>query len=146
MADLIITKFDHARMHRHSADEIAAGASPDVRFCFLIDAKQHNSTGLSMGCLVLPMGAELPPHTHRPEEAYFIKKGAGLLHLPDGSTKDITENDAVYIPPNERHGIKNTGQGPLELIWIFPTDSFADVAYHYESATKDKDQIAAGER
>ena len=134
MADITVTNIDEALWHTHTPDEIAAGASQDLRYCFLVDKALQNSHGLSLGCLILPAGAKLPPHTHQPQEAYFIKKGTGQLHLPDGTRRDVRENDAVYIPENERHGLVNTSDEPLELIWIFPTDSFADVTYHYEDS------------
>lgn len=137
VAKLCVTNIDQAVWHRHEADEIADGASPDLRYCFLVDSSLQASQGLSLGCLILPAGAELPPHSHAPQEAYFIKKGHGLLHLPDGSVRAVRENDAVYIPAGERHGLVNHSDNDLELIWIFPTDSFADVTYHYESRKAD---------
>lgn len=144
LSKLYVANIDDVQWHRHNADEIAGGASPDLRYCFLVDSSIHASHGLSLGCLILPVGAELPPHSHEPQEAYFIKKGQGQLHLPDGSMRQVRENDAIYIPAGERHGLVNDGDNELELIWIFPTDSFADVTYHYEDRrAKAKDETDA---
>ena len=84
--------------------------------------------------MVIPINGKLPAHTHSPQEVYLIKSGSGLLLMPDGKTKPVSENDFVYIPRNEKHSLKNTGNKPLEVIWIFPTDCWKDVNYSYSDA------------
>lgn len=131
MESIYIRNLDQAEWHKHTQEEIDNGADPDLRFCFLVDRDIQASHGLSIGCLVLPVGGELPPHRHKPQELYVIKSGTGEMHLPDMTTRPVRENDFVYIPENERHGLINTGETPLEILWIFPTDSFRDVEYGY---------------
>lgn len=48
----------------------------------------------------------------------------GILEFPPGMV--------VYIPENHLHGIENTGDVPLTLMWVFPTDTWADVEYLFE--------------
>ena len=122
-----------AKWNRHTEEKIAVGANPDLRWCYLVDSTKNASHGISVGCLVIPIGGELPPHTHTPQEVYLIKDGTGLLLMPDGESKPVSENDFVYIPSNEKHGLKNTGDQPLEVIWIFPTDCWEEVNYVYSN-------------
>ena len=123
-----------ADWNKHTAERIALGANPDLRWCHLVDSTKDASHGLSVGCLVIPINGKLPAHTHSPQEVYLIKSGSGLLLMPDGKTKPVSENDFVYIPRNEKHSLKNTGNKPLEVIWIFPTDCWKDVNYSYSDA------------
>ena len=130
---VVISTLHEAEWQQHTAEKIALGANPDLRWCYLVDSTKTASHGMSVGCLVIPIGGELPPHTHAPQEVYLIKTGSGLLLMPDGTAKPVSEADTIYIPSNEKHGLKNTGNKPLEVIWIFPTDCWQEVKYTYLS-------------
>ena len=134
MEKFFVSNIREADWNKHTAERIALGANPDLRWCHLVDSTKDASHGLSVGCLVIPINGKLPAHTHSPQEVYLIKSGSGLLLMPDGKTKPVSENDFVYIPSNEKHGLKNTGNKPLEVIWIFPTDCWKDVNYSYSDA------------
>jgi mannose-6-phosphate isomerase-like protein (cupin superfamily) len=128
---IFVSNVREAEWNRHTDEKIAVGANPDLRWCYLVDSTQNASHGVSVGCLVIPIDGELPAHTHTPQEVYLIKSGSGLLLMPGGKSKPVFENDFVYIPSIEKHGLRNTGDKPLEIIWIFPTDCWKDVDYLY---------------
>jgi mannose-6-phosphate isomerase-like protein (cupin superfamily) len=131
LENFFVNNLHEAHWDRHATEKIETGANPDLRWCYLVDSTKHASHGLSVGCLVIPVDGELPPHTHAPQEVYFIKSGSGLLLMPDKKTKSVSENDFVYIPNKEMHGLKNTGDKPLEVVWIFPTDCWKEIKYTY---------------
>jgi oxalate decarboxylase/phosphoglucose isomerase-like protein (cupin superfamily) len=81
--------------------------------------------------LNIPVGEHLPLHSHAPQEIYFVLQGQGLLLLKNEETRPIEQNNAVYIPENALHGVRNTGDVDLKLLWVFPTDSWDDVAYDF---------------
>ena len=93
----------------------------ELRWKYIADSTQINSHGLSCGLLVLPPGVELPLHHHSPQEVYIIRQGEGLL-LSSLSSRKVYKDSFVYIPKRVDHGLKNTGEGDLEILWIFPTD------------------------
>ena len=97
----------------------------------MVDNTQMNSHGLSCGILVLPPGEELRLHYHSPQEIYIIRRGEGLL-LSSLSTRKVCKDSFVYIPQNFEHGLKNTGEEDLELLWIFPTDCWEEVEYVFK--------------
>ena len=70
----------------------------------------------------LDVGVSEGEHRHgeeRPlEEIYYFLEGSGVMHI-DGETIDVTQNDAVMVPPNVDHAIKNTGTGPLKMIIVW---------------------------
>jgi len=98
---------------------------------YMVDSTQMKSHGISCGLLVLPTGEELPLHQHSPQEIYIIRRGEGLL-LSSLNTKKVFKDSFVYIPKNFYHGLKNTGNEDLELLWVFPTDCWEEVEYLFE--------------
>ena len=131
MEEIFVSKFCDAKWHMHNSDKIKAGASSDLKWCFLVDSTQHISNGLSMGCLHIPVGSHLPTHFHSPQEIYLVKNGKGLLLMEGKQNRKISKEEVVYIPPGKKHGLRNIGSEPLEVFWIFPTDCWEEVEYNY---------------
>ena len=102
------------------------------RWKYIADSTQMKSHGLSCGVLFLPPGEELSLHHHSPQEIYIIRRGEGLL-ISSLITKKVFKDSFVYIPKNFEHGLKNTGEEELELLWIFPTDCWEEVEYIFKN-------------
>ena len=43
----------------------------------------------------------------------------------------LRAGSSVFIPGNVWHGARNTGTNVLRLLYVFATDSFADVYYEF---------------
>ncbi|MEN6319546.1 MAG: cupin domain-containing protein [Syntrophaceae bacterium] len=54
-------------------------------------------------------------HSHKQEQCYYIISGTGLMIIDD-HTREVREGDAVFIPENATHGIKNTGSDTLTYL------------------------------
>ena len=54
-------------------------------------------------------------HSHEQEQCYYIISGIGLMIIDD-QTKEVKEGDAVLIPSNSTHGIKNIGSNKLTYL------------------------------
>jgi mannose-6-phosphate isomerase-like protein (cupin superfamily) len=85
---------------------------------------------LTCGVAMLQPGEFLLPHRHPPAEIYFVLAGQGIMHL-DGKESPIKMDDAVFIPGNMIHGIRNEGPEMLRFLYVFPTDGFDDVTYDF---------------
>lgn len=81
----------------------------------LISPQNSNTKNLSVQISEVPVGSEQPLHHHEPEQCYYIIKGKGLMIIEDES-KEVVAGDAVYIPSNFKHGIKNIGDDVLEYL------------------------------
>ena len=103
---------------------------PGLRYKLLVDSTKIDNHGLSTGILELEPGAELPLHHHSPQEIYIIKKGIGLL-LGSANDRQVSSDMTIYIPENEKHGLRNTGYETLSFYWIFPTDCWDQIEYLY---------------
>ena len=65
---------------------------------------------------VLP-GEHTRDHRLDISELYYILRGEGLMYVDDEAA-NVYPNDAIYIPPNAKQSIKNTGKSDLEFICI----------------------------
>tara|TARA_X000000368_G_scaffold128754_1_gene101239 strand:+ start:1754 stop:2122 length:369 start_codon:yes stop_codon:yes gene_type:complete len=101
-----------------------------LRWKLLVDSKVVLSSGISCGILEIPAQSSLELHNHLPQEIYLIRSGEGLLLKKDGEER-IIENTVIYIHKEEPHGLKNTGNCPLEVLWIFPTNCWEEVKYNF---------------
>jgi mannose-6-phosphate isomerase-like protein (cupin superfamily) len=81
----------------------------------LISPQRSSSRNLSIQISEVPVGSEQPVHAHEPEQCYYVIRGKGLMIIEDES-REVTSGDAIYIPSNKSHGIKNTGNEVLEYL------------------------------
>jgi quercetin dioxygenase-like cupin family protein len=96
----------------------------------LFSGNMTPTDSLTCGVAMLQPGEFLQPHRHAPAEIYFVLAGKGILHL-DGKDRAVTVDDAVFIPGNAVHGIRNDGREMLRFLYVFPTDDFDSVAYDF---------------
>ena len=63
-------------------------------------------------------------------ELYFLLEGEAVVTI-DGAEFPVAAGACVFIPGDAEHGIRNAGTGIVRFLYVFPTDSFADVAYRF---------------
>lgn len=52
------------------------------------------------------------------EESLVILHGAGKALVEGKTSLDFTAPHAVYIPPETKHNVTNTGVEPLEYVYV----------------------------
>jgi mannose-6-phosphate isomerase-like protein (cupin superfamily) len=109
----------------------AIHAKSPIRWKLLVGGERTASRGLTVGTCEIPPGASLLLHHHAPGEVYYVVDGEGVAEVGDLVTP-LGPGTALYVPPDARHRTRNTGTGPLRFVWIFPTDTFGEIAYHYD--------------
>lgn len=72
-------------------------------------------TDLTVTWVEVEPGSEQVVHAHEPEQVYVIIAGEGRVRV-GGGEREVSEGDAVHVPPNAEHGIRNTGDGTLEYV------------------------------
>ena len=129
--EIFLKSLADVKWEKSTKARIASGANPKTEWKHLIDNEICGSEGVSVGYGKIPVGENLPLHTHKPQEIYFITKGTGLLTQDDDDSKKLSEGDIVYIPCNKQHGLKNTGIIDLEYLFIFMIDNWNQVRYNF---------------
>jgi len=81
----------------------------------LIGSRNVEGTGISIQISEIPINSEQPLHNHMPEQCYYIISGKGLMII-ENEQEYVTAGDAVFVPSNKKHGIKNTGSEVLQYL------------------------------
>jgi mannose-6-phosphate isomerase-like protein (cupin superfamily) len=81
----------------------------------LISPQNSSARNISLQISSVPVGSGQPIHAHAPEQCYYVVKGKGLMIIED-ETREVSSGDAIYIPSNKKHGIKNIGDEVLEYV------------------------------
>jgi quercetin dioxygenase-like cupin family protein len=85
---------------------------------------------LTAGVMHLEPGEELKPHRHAQAEIYYVAGGAGVVTI-DGVETAVETGVAVFIPSDAEHSVRAEGEHTLKVLYVFPTNRFADVVYRF---------------
>ncbi|MEH2072269.1 MAG: cupin domain-containing protein [Nostoc sp.] len=96
--------------------EFIAGDSTILRELLHPD-KQPLKLRYSLAHAIVPIGQTSTPHSLTTSEVYYILSGQGEMHIDD-ELKIVESGDAIYIPPNAKQFIRNSGAEPLMFICI----------------------------
>jgi quercetin dioxygenase-like cupin family protein len=107
------------------------GRNDVIRWRTLLSGDRTPTRSISMGTLELPPGSSLDAHHHAPSEVYFVTEGSGTLLL-GAEHRAVRAGDVVFIPGDCVHGVKNTGDEMLKLLWVFPTHTWPEIEYHQD--------------
>jgi mannose-6-phosphate isomerase-like protein (cupin superfamily) len=84
----------------------------------LVDGETAGTKSMQVGRFLLPPGMQPhPPHRHVAEEVLIVTRGSGEI-VCDGKTVPVKPGAVMFSEPNVEHGIKNTGERPLEFYWV----------------------------
>jgi mannose-6-phosphate isomerase-like protein (cupin superfamily) len=118
---IIVNRKDSVVIHTPHGSEIRP----------LIDRTTSAITQCSLAEEILLPGQEVTPHRHRTiEEIYYVVEGQGLMTVGD-EQREVSAGDAIFIPPNHRHTLKNTGTEPVKLLLV------CGPAFFYEDEVKE---------
>lgn len=91
------------------------GGGDGLNAYLLIGQSNTGNANLSLQYSEVEVGSGQPLHRHEPEQCYYIVAGEGLMTIGD-ETRQVKEGDALLVPANEKHGIKNNGTQTLKYI------------------------------
>ena len=80
------------------------------------------------GYVVIEPGGKVPEHDHEQEEVYYILQGRGEMTV-GGEIETLESVSAVYIPPNQKHALKNSGKEELHMLFVYAP---AGIVSHWE--------------
>ena len=81
--------------------------------------KEVGAENFAMRLFEMEPGGYSPLHSHPWEHEIFILEGEGLAF--DGEkAKGFKAGDVIFIPPGERHQVKNNGKKTLKFLCLVP--------------------------
>jgi len=81
----------------------------------LIGEEDVGAKNISVQITDVDVNGEQFLHSHKPEQCYYIIEGKGIMTVDD-ETREVFAGDAIYVPSNSRHGIKNISSSPLKYL------------------------------
>lgn len=103
-----------------SSTKITHPEAKDAFMQTLISPKE-GWAGYVMRVFQLEEGGYSPKHTHAWPHINYILEGKGTLFL-ENKENIIEQGSYAYVPSNELHQFRNTGNGPLKFICIVPEE------------------------
>ena len=65
-------------------------------------------------------GGQVGLHKHQEDHQIFVLQGTCQLFDEKGNKVELNYGDAIYIPPNEKHGFENYGSETFAFICVIP--------------------------
>jgi len=81
-----------------------------------------NADGAAHFCMrvfELSPGGHTPKHAHSWEHEIFVHAGKGAVWR-DGQWVEVAQGNVIFIPGNEEHQLKNTGDAALIFVCLIP--------------------------
>ena len=86
----------------------------------VVIGKADGADNFCMRVFELSPAGHTPRHSHSWEHEIFVHTGKGAV-LQNGQWVNIEQGDAVFIPGNEEHQLKNTGTDMLVFVCLIPS-------------------------
>ena len=64
-------------------------------------------------------GSSTPYHSHWWEHEVYILSGSGVV-IEEGKETSIAKDSVIFVPPDEHHCFRNTGNEILRFICVIP--------------------------
>jgi quercetin dioxygenase-like cupin family protein len=108
----------------------------------LFDSAITPTEGVALGIAEFPTGCSNTDHWHAQPEIYYILEGEGQLEV-DGVAYPVRKGDAIYVPGDALHTIKNHATDLLKILYVFPASSLSEVQYKFPDGKEQR--LVAGE-
>ena len=83
-----------------------------------VDPKHTSSARMAMGTQQIEVGGRIPVHRHESQdEILFVHAGQGTIVVGD-ERAPFKPGTSVFIPQGVWHGVENTGDQPLHVVWV----------------------------
>ena len=109
--------------YRIRRDEAASGDLPvpggRSTFRILLDEESVGAKEFALLVNEFDPGLTSKAHKHDNEEhGFYIMSGTGVIRIEEERI-EVSEGDAVFVPPGKMHEISSTGDAPLKYIVIY---------------------------
>ncbi len=105
-------------LHRNYLEVPAEAAAEGITIRWII-GRPEGAPNFALRVIEFQPGAVFHTHQHPFEHEIFVLEGEGVAEGPHGEVA-MRPGVALYIPPDEPHGYRNTGAGVLRFICVIP--------------------------
>ena len=101
-------------------EQVKEPGSKGVTVRWLISEKD-GAPNFAMRLFEVEPGGFTPYHKHSWEHEVFILEGKGIL-VAEQKSSPLKKDDAVFVPPDEKHQFKNDSGDKLVFICVIPIE------------------------
>ena len=87
----------------------------------LVTHQSADNPVFTTGISTYPKGQGAPLHSHNCDEQVTLLAGQGEVEV-DGKITPLKPYDSTYIPGNQQHAFRNTGDAPMKILWIYASN------------------------
>jgi len=105
--------------HYTEIEEAEVGApAKDVKVRWLI-TEEMGAPNFALRKFTVAPGGYTPKHVHPWEHETYIESGGGVV-FGNGEESPIKPGDVIFVPPEEEHQFRNTGEEDLVFLCLIP--------------------------
>ncbi len=98
---------------------IMENPTPGQRFVKSILPDEQRVVNLRGICVLLPPGNQVPYHFHNERESIIIAISGKATEIVEGKKFPVEDDDVLYIPAKEKHGLVNTSDKDFRYLEFF---------------------------
>lgn len=99
--------------------EVQGAKDTEIRWLI---SKEDGAENFALRMFELQPGGFTPLHTHAHEHEVFVIEGRGVF-VYQGRQHPFGAEYVMFVPPNEEHQFKNTGDSVLRMLCIIPASA-----------------------
>ncbi|MCG3226265.1 MAG: cupin domain-containing protein [Candidatus Heimdallarchaeota archaeon] len=99
--------------------EVLEYGSTGTTIRWLITKEKDKAPRFSLRRFEIQPGGEIGIHNHAQEHEIYILTGEGEVYT-HFETNEISVDDVLFVPPDEPHGYRNTGDENLIFLCVIP--------------------------
>ena len=103
------------------ADVAVIDRGSGIRTTPLVTRASVEGGRIVSGISSYPRGEGAPLHTHNCDEQVTLLEGAGEVEV-EGTRTALRPYDSTYIKAGVEHAFRNTGEGPMVILWVYTAD------------------------
>lgn len=113
-----------------------------IETTLLAGKESCGAENFTTGMTKFPKGMKVPLHSHNCDEQVTILEGSAEVEI-EGEIHNAGQKDTVFIPEGLSHCFRNTGDGPLTILWVYGTDH---VTRTFTETGETVEHLSAGDR
>jgi quercetin dioxygenase-like cupin family protein len=111
-------KMKHINFKEIEAEKCTEEGVKATKIRWLITEKD-GAENFAMRLFEVKSGGHTPWHKHDWEHEIFILEGNGVAKSEKGE-EEFKPGDVIFVPPMERHQLKNSGKDLLKFLCLIP--------------------------
>lgn len=100
----------------------------------------HTGKNSQVVAMSIPVGGDIGEETHEAVDQILVFVAGKAEAILNGESKNVDENDVVFVPAGTKHNFKNAGDVDLKLFTVYSPPQHKDGTIHKTKAEAEADE------